>query len=417
MATAKFKKGKDGYYSTNVWDGTYKDNGKKRYKHLRSPKSSKDLEKRVKEFERLRDERRGIIETDILFIEYAVQWRHLYKEFSRANNTNKMYENIINVHFIPIAYTKLQDIERKHFQLLLNHATGHPRTQQQIAMTFKQILRSAVRDRIFSAQTFADIFDDFEGIKYKAEEQRALTPDEQRAVFTADFKPMDKLYAYILYGCGLRRGEALALTESDFDLEAHTVSITKSHDISDNIPFVKTVKNITNGERILPIPNSVFDYISDYISMLRKDKRKYLFVNQNYKPMTKSGFRRMFDRILKAMQTVSPSIIEGLTSHVFRHNYCSCLCYQIPLISIKMVAKLVGDSEEVVMKVYNHIMMEKEDKVSAVNNALSFVDLEQKMEQPVEQKMEQLRDLLSWLFKNVSGTKMEHGTAMEQILP
>ena len=192
MTTAKFKKGKDGYYSTNVWDGTYKDNGKKKYKHLRSPKSSKDLEKKVKEFERLRDERRGIIETDILFIEYAVQWRHLYKEFSRANNTNKMYENIINVHFIPIAYTKLQDIERKHFQLLLNHATGHPRTQQQIAMTFKQILRSAVRDRIFSAQTFADVFDDFEGIKYKAEEQRALTPDEQRAVFTADFKPMDK---------------------------------------------------------------------------------------------------------------------------------------------------------------------------------------------------------------------------------
>ena len=43
-----------------------------------------------------------------------------------------------------------------------------------------------------------------------------------------------------------------------------------------------------------------------------------------------------------------------------------------------MVAKLVGDSEEVVMKVYNHIMMEKEDKVSAVNNALSFVDLEKK---------------------------------------
>ena len=39
------------------------------------------------------------------------------------------------------------------------------------------------------------------------------------------------------------------------------------------------VKNITNGERILPIPNSVFDYIADYISMLRKDKRKYLFVN------------------------------------------------------------------------------------------------------------------------------------------
>lgn len=28
MATAKFRKGKDGYYSTNVWDGTYKDNSR-----------------------------------------------------------------------------------------------------------------------------------------------------------------------------------------------------------------------------------------------------------------------------------------------------------------------------------------------------------------------------------------------------
>lgn len=416
MATAKFKKGKDGYYSTNVWDGTYKDNGKKKYKHLRSKKSSKDLERIVKEFEQLRDQRQAMIDSDILFIDYARQWKVLYKESNRANNTNKMYDNVINVHFGSIKYVKLQDVQRSHLQLILNGAKGKSRTQQQIVMTFKQVLHSAVCDRIYSAQSFADIFDNFESISYKAKEKRPLTLDEQRAVFKADFKPMDKLYAYILYGCGLRRGEALALTENDFDLEAHTVSITKSHDISDNIPFVKTVKNITNGERTLPIPNSVFDYIADYIAMLRKEKRKYLFVNQNYKPMTKSGFRRMFDRILKAMQAVSPSVIEGLTSHVFRHNYCSCLCYQIPIISIKMVAKLVGDSEEVVMKVYNHIMMEKEDKVSAVNNALSFVDLEQKMEQPVEQKMEQLQDLLSWLFKNVSGTKMEHGTRMEQIL-
>ena len=74
MATAKFRKGKDGYYSTNVWDGTYKDNGKKKYKHLRSPKSSKDLEKKVKEFERLRDERRGIIETDMEMVPCSLMY-------------------------------------------------------------------------------------------------------------------------------------------------------------------------------------------------------------------------------------------------------------------------------------------------------------------------------------------------------
>ena len=94
MATAKFKKGKDGYYSTNVWDGTYKDNGKKRYKHLRSKKSSKDLERIVKEFEQLRDQQQAMIDSDILFIEYARQWKILYKESKSYNNTNKMYDNL-----------------------------------------------------------------------------------------------------------------------------------------------------------------------------------------------------------------------------------------------------------------------------------------------------------------------------------
>lgn len=186
MATAKFKKGKDGYYSTNVWDGTYKDNGKKRYKHLRSAKSSKDLEKKVKEFEQLRDQRQAMVDTDILFIDYARQWKVLYKESNRANNTNKMYDNVINVHFDSIKYVKLQDIQRSHLQLILNGAKGKPRTQQQIVMTFKQVLHSAVCDRIYSAQSFADIFDNFESISYKAKEKRPLTPDEQRAVFKAD---------------------------------------------------------------------------------------------------------------------------------------------------------------------------------------------------------------------------------------
>ena len=413
MATAKFKKGKDGYYSTNVWDGTYKDNGKKRYKHLRSKKSSKDLERIVKEFEQLRDQRQAIIDSDILFIDYARQWKILYKESNRANNTNKMYDNVINVHFDSIKYVKLQDIQRSHLQLILNGAKGKARTQQQIVMTFKQVLHSAVCDRIYSAQSFADIFNNFEAIKYKPEEKRPLTSDERTAVFKADFNLMDKIYVFIIYGCGLRCGEALALTESDFDLESHTVSIDKSHDISDNTPKKKSVKNIENGERVLPIPNNVFTEISDYVNTLRKENRKHLFINKNYKPMTKSGFRRMWERIIKAMQAVSPSAIEDLTSHIFRHNYCTNLCYQFPRISIKMIARLVGDSEKVVLETYSHIMLEKEHHVDAVNDALN---LEQNLEQPVEQKMEQLRDLLSWLFENVSGTKMEHGTRMEQIV-
>ena len=41
----------------------------------------------------------------------------------------------------------------------------------------------------------------------------------------------------------------------------------------------------------------------------------------------------------------------------------SNLCYKIPAISIKMIARLMGDTEKVVIDVYNHVMEEKEDVI------------------------------------------------------
>lgn len=72
------------------------------------------------------------------------------------------------------------------------------------------------------------------------------------------------------------------------------------------------------------------------------------------------------------MQEVSDQEITGLTAHVFRHNYCTNLCYQIPTISIKKIATLLGDTDKMVMEVYNHIIMEKEDASIAVNNAMKM---------------------------------------------
>lgn len=385
---AKYTKGKDGYYTTNVWTGTYKEDGTKKYYHMRSDKSSRDLEKKVKEYERKRDMRMSVVSTDISFLQYAKQWRELYKS-NKANNTIKMYDNIINVHFNALKDVKLQNIQRSHLRLLLNNANEHERTQQQIVMTFRQVMESAVHDRVYSAQGYQDIFFNLEKINYKPEEKRPLTDGEREAVFKATFKyKMDKMYTFMLYGCGLRCGEALALTEEDVDLRFHTVSILKSHDISDNIPIVKSVKNIENGERVLPIPDSIWDFVKEYILTLRSENKKYLFTNiQNNKPMTKSGFRRMWDRIIKAMQAVAIAPIIDLTSHIFRHNYCTNLCYEVPRISFKMVAKLVGDSEKVVAEVYSHIMLEKEDTVEAVNNALNALPI---MERNLEQSNEKV---------------------------
>ena len=78
-----------------------------------------------------------------------------------------------------------------------------------------------------------------------------------------------------------------------------------------------------------------------------------------------SGQPEMWDSIRQKMDA------PGLTAHIFRHNYCTNLCYQIPVISIKKIAELLGDHEKMVIEVYNHIILEKEDAQKAVEMALN----------------------------------------------
>lgn len=234
-------------------------------------------------------------------------------------------------------------------------------------MTFRQIVGSAVAERLIAANVADDIFRCVQKIKYKAPEKRALLQHEREAVFKADFNEMDRIFVFLIYGCGIRRGEALALTVNDISLEDRTLDINKAYDfIAIKEPKTK------NGYRTLPIPNIVYDAIKQYVSNLKESEKTYLFTTRQGNLMTRSAYRRMWERIIKEMNKVSSKPIEGLTAHIFRHNYCTNLCYQIPQISIKMVARLMGDKEATVLNVYNHLMMEKEDSTAAVNSALNF---------------------------------------------
>lgn len=370
MAKAKYTKGADGYFSTKIWDGTYTKDGKKHLKNLRTRKSSKALEDMVAEFKAEVSERKNVKKTDILFIDYARTWLKIYKE-QKSANTRKMYYNIIEKHLIVLDAVKMQDIDRVHLQLVLNNAGDKKRTQQQILLTFKQILKSAVSDRIFPPNAFENIFQNAEQIKYKPKEKRALTENEKNAVFKADFNDSDKIFIYLLYGCGLRRGEALALTVFDINTRTQEVNINKAHEFSSEKPAQKAPKS-GNGYRTVPIPDKIFPQVEEYVNWLKSRNRTYLFTMRNGKPVTKSSYDKMWSRIIRKMQEVTDEPITGLTAHVFRHNYCTNLCYQIPTVSIKRIAQLLGDTEKMVLEVYNHIVLEKEDAVSAVNSAINF---------------------------------------------
>ena len=331
----KYKKQKNGKYVANVWDGTYNANGTKHRKYIYSSKSSRDLEEKVAAFKRAVKARTTVRKGDYTFLDYSREWLRLYKG-STAMRTKEMYERIIEGHISIDPCVRLQDFRTVHMLNIFQHAAGHKKTQEQILMTIKQVIKQAVRDRRYSSTDAEDLFESFPKVKYSPGEKRPLTESEKEAVFKAELLPMDKAYLYLIYGCGLRREEALALYKYDFNWKRKEVSINKAHTMSGSRTEEKETKT-ANGVR---------------------------------NPITKSSYDKMWRRILRGLQAVSEEPIEGLTAHIFRHNYTTELCYQIPDISIKHIARLVGDTEAVVLKVYAHVKLDREDAHAAVNAAL-----------------------------------------------
>lgn len=369
----KYTKGADGYYKTRVWDGTYTADGQKHYKNLRSSKSSGDLEKKVAEFQRKFQNRELILDMNVGFLEYARNYVKLYKS-GKEDNTRSMYANIVEKHFCALSGVKLSQISRSHYQILINNAQGKVRTQQQIRMVFKQVLECAVMDRLLPGGFDEEFFRGLDAVKYRSASKRALYPHEKQSIFQADLDPQDRVMVYLLYGCGLRREELMALTVFDFDLRRREVKVNKAHSYTAFSQYQAAVKapKTDNGNRSIPIPDKVFSEVERYVLYLRSVNQVYLFTMRGGKPCSKSSYDRAWARILRKLNEVSSKPISGLTAHIFRHNFCAVLCYQIPQISIKKIAELLGDSERMVLEVYNHILDEKEDASGAVNEALNF---------------------------------------------
>lgn len=347
MASRRYKRRSDGYYSTTVWDGTYNQNGTKKRKALYA-KTVRELDEKVRQMANM-VESGAIIQSDGTdMLSLAAKWFREEKAGS-SGNTRRMYKGVIERYFQSLSGIKVEDFSFVHIRRILNDTDGHQRTQEMILLTLKQVINFGVREKRIARNVASDILECFPKVKHKSKEKRPLTPGEKEAVLRVVLKPKDKCFLYILYGCGLRREEALALTTEDFDFNGH-VSITKALAILEGRETELKAPKTERGTRTLPIPESVRGTIEEYA----RECNGSLFPE-----MTRSKYRRMWERIRKSIQIECPES-EGLTAHIFRHNYCSELCYKIPILSLKNVARLLGDTEQMVLEVYSHLDIERE---------------------------------------------------------
>lgn len=375
MATTKytFNPVRKEWY-TLVYDGTLTPSGAKHRKRIASKKSSADLEKKVADFKRSLESEAAQL-SSITFGEYSRQWFDLYKA-SKEINTQRMYKTCVYKYLTPLDSVKLAEIKHSHFQAIINQNMDHPKTCKNIKLAFTQIIKSAVRDRFLPHSAIENLTMDISLPKYSKPLKRPLTALEKQCMFDAALDDRKRAFITLLYYCGLRRGEVLALTPSDFNFQDNTVSISKVIVFNNNTPEIKPYPKSDNGIRSVPLHKDAVAVLKDYVGKCKG----YLFTGLKTPLMTETAYKRMWDSIITAMNVAAgynpqakknriEKPIQGLTAHVFRHNYCSQLCYQIPKISTKKIAQLMGDTEQVVLNVYSHIMDEKEDVMEAINAA------------------------------------------------
>lgn len=165
---------------------------------------------------------------------------------------------------------------------------------------------------------------------------------------------MDKpvsFYAFeMLYWCGIRLGELLALTIEDFDFEHRKLRINKSYQRikrQDIITDPKTKKSI----RTIEMPEFLCEEMQEYISMLYNIKP-----NERIFDISKSYLHHEMDRGSKAAG------VKRIRIHDLRHSHVSLLI-ELGFTAVAIADRVGHESIEITYR-YAHLFPSKQTEMA-----------------------------------------------------
>lgn len=312
MPVSKYKKEKcrDGYlYYTVVKTGFYNADGKPEYKKLRA-KTIKALDEKVDAFKQ--DAIFGIQPSTLTVDQWYEQWFIAYKSGLRESTRN-FYSSLYKTHISPkIGAVRVSQVQEIHCQRILSDisSTHSVKTVKGVRTILFCLFDKAQTNKLIVINPAAKL--SIEGKPSKT--RRALTAEERAAYLEACKTHPFGQFAAVLYFFGLRRGEALALTNKDiFD---DYISITKQFSFSSNNQPMLSLPKTKTSIREIPIPDKARDYINfetlpDGLLFCREDGRAYSYseVCDRWNSFIKSALGQNTD----------------ITLHCLRHNYCTML--------------------------------------------------------------------------------------------
>ena len=180
------------------------------------------------------------------------------------------------------------------------------------------------------------------------------------------FEMMDKpvsFYAFeMLYWCGIREGELLALTAADFNFDKETVTINKSYQRLHGEDVITTPKT-KKSNRTIKMPHFLCEEMQEYLGMLYGLKKKDRIFT-----VTKSYLHHEMDRGAKAAG------VKRIRIHDLRHSHISLLI-DMGFSAVAIADRVGHESIDITYK-YAHLFPSKQTEMADRLDDLGKEDFE-----------------------------------------
>jgi integrase len=258
-------------------------------------------------------------------------------------------ESIIRLHIKPelgpIRLTKLSPMHLQNLYSSKLKAGLSKRTVRYIHTILHKCLAQAVKFGLV-ARNVAD------AVETPPPDRRVVKPltTEQVARLVELLKGDRLLPLYMVYiGCGLRRGEALALTVDNIDWENGIIRVEKTIQAISGKGLVVGEPKSESSRRPVAMPEFVRRALAEYL-FTRNVKSQYVFCTSRGTPFSPRNIVRHFKRLLK-----KAGLPQSTRIHDLRHTFVSFLLAQnVPPKDVQVIAGHADFSTT--MDVYGHLM-------------------------------------------------------------
>ena len=380
---------KDGRLQAQVYLGT--ENGKRKYKYVYA-ENNRELRQKVQDLKTKLGKGIDLTADRDTFQFWADKWLKLKKaEVSAGRYTTykARCKNLEPLYNTPISRIKAVDVQELIFDY---SAKVQERTKKlysrytltEIKNVAAQIFQLAIDNRVIEFNPAKSV----KIPKYSptTEKRRALTQEEQRWILDTPHRAQTA--AMIMMYAGLRRGELLALTWADIDLQEKTIAVNKSVEIINGKSYVKSGGKTENAERTIYIPK----ILADYLRNVPGEHFGFVCASAKGTLMNDIAWRRMWDSYLtdlnlkygdwknclqtkgtrpsKFAPTEKPFIIPRITAHWLRHTYITML--YMAGVDILTAKEQAGHADiKTTMEIYTHLDdIYKKKKINKLDNYL-----------------------------------------------